>query len=314
MLMSALRRFLGVIPVLVGVAVLVFVLVSTMPGDPVLNMMGERVSEEAVAVHRERLGLNDPWLAQLGKYLGRLVRGDLGQSIRWYEPVSTLLAERLPYTMALAGGAMILAVVMGIGIGVLAGSRPGSIWDMGAMLFGLLGISTPVFWFGMLLLFFFGLQLGWLPGGGVGNGGAGALMVHMVLPVMTLGIRSGALLSRYVRAQWIEARQAAFVLSAKARGYGGPRLYWGHVARPNLGPVLQVVGLDFASYLTGSVVTENIFAWPGLGSLMFDAIKDRDIPVLSGAIVLSALVYALVLYAVDIFQAWADPRARVGVG
>ena len=313
MALTALKRLLAVIPVMVGVCLLVFALLSVMPGDPVLNLMGERVSEEAAAAKRAQLGLDQPWPVQWGRYVVRLVQGDMGHSVRRFEPVSTLLLTRLPYTLALASLAMVWAVLLGVSLGIAAGSRPGTATDSAVMLFGLLGISTPVFWLGILLLFVFSLRLGVLPAGGAGQAQGLALVTYLLLPSLTLGLRSGALLSRFVRAQWMESRHAQFLISARAKGLSGLRLWFNHQARPHLGPVCQVVGLDFASYLTGSVVTETIFTWPGLGSLMFDAIRDRDLPVLSGAILLCALIFAVVLLLVDLVQAWADPRAREGV-
>lgn len=295
---------------MLALSVLIFILVHQMPGDPVLNLVGERASEEVLAQKRKELGLDQPFSTQLGKHLGRLAHGDLGFSIRKRESVTTLLFSRLPYTLALAGGAMLVSIVLGLAVGILAATYQGRWPDIVAMFFGLLGISTPVFWFGMFLIFFFSLKAGWLPVGGVGDGGLWTFILHLILPVLTLGLRSGALLSRYVRNQWCQALDTQFAMSARAKGTSGFRLYWRHLARPHAGPVLQVIGLDFASYLTGSVVTETLFSWPGLGSLMLEAIFDRDIPVLSGAILLCALVYALVLYAVDMLQVSMDARLR----
>lgn len=293
-----------------ALSILIFLLVYQMPGDPVLNLMGERVSEEAAAVKRRELGLDQPFHVQLFHHLSRLATGGLGVSIRRHEPVSTLLLSRLPYTLALAGGAMTVSILLGVLIGVAAGARPGEWPDLAAMFFGLLGISTPVFWFGMMLIFFFSMKTGWLPVGGTGQGGLLAFLLHLILPVLTLGLRSGALLSRYVRNQWMEALAAPFVVNARAKGFTGPAFLWRHLAKPHAGPVLQVIGLDFASYLTGSVVTETLFSWPGLGSLMLDAIFDRDMPVLSGAILLCAAVYAMVLYLVDLLQVAMDARLK----
>lgn len=289
----------------------VFLLMKAIPGDPVLNLMGERVSQEALATRRAELGLDKALPVQFVKYAGRLAHGDLGQSMRMSgESVGALLMARLPYTLALAGGAMLVSILIGVGLGVLAGSRPGSWVDTFAMFFGLLGISTPVFWLAMFLVFVFSLKTNLVPVGGAGDGSLGEFLPHLLLPVLTLGLRSGALLSRYVRMQWIEARASLFALTAKARGVAGFGLIWRHMARPNLGPVLQVVGLDFASYLTGSVVTETVFTWPGLGSLMMRAISDRDLPVLTGVILLSALIYGVVLLVVDMLHMTADPRLR----
>jgi peptide/nickel transport system permease protein len=298
------RRILLTIPVLLGVATLVFALIHLVPGDPAEAMLGEAAAPSDIAELRTRLGLDRPLLAQYGEYLGGLLRGDLGISFRWNTPVGREIGSRLANTVQLALAAMTVAVLIAIPLGVLAALHRGRGIDQAAMTASLLGISMPNFWLGPLLALVFAVELGWLPVSGIGT------LAHLVLPAVTLGAALAALLARMTRASLIDELRELYVIAARARGLSRARTVVAQALRNSLIPVVTILGLQFGAVLTGTIITETIFAWPGVGRLLIQAISFRDYPLVQGCILFIAVTYVGVNLAVDLVYAWLDPRIR----
>jgi ABC-type dipeptide/oligopeptide/nickel transport system permease component len=298
------RRLLLTIPVLLGVATLVFSLIHLVPGDPVQAMLGESASPADIADLRSRLGLDRPLYVQYGSFLRGAVTGDLGASLRTGQPVTSAIAERLPATFELAAAAMIAAVVIALPLGVVAAARAGTTVDHAATTLALIGISMPTFWLGPLLAIVFAVTLGWLPVAGRGT------LAHLVLPALTLGAPLAAVLARMTRASLLEEIGELYVLAARARGISRTRAVLGHAFRNSLIPIVTVLGLQVGAVLTGAVITETIFAWPGVGRLLIQSISFRDYPLVQGCILLIATTYVAVNLLTDLVYGWLDPRIR----
>ena len=298
------RRLLLTLPVLFGVATLVFSLIHLVPGDPVQAMMGESASPVDVAAMRARLGLDRPLLVQYASFMGGALRGDLGRSLRTSEPVTTAIAARMPATLELAVAAMIIAVLIAIPLGIIAAVRAGTRVDHAATTLALIGISMPNFWLGPLLAIVFAVELGWLPVSGRGT------LAHLVLPAVTLGASLAAIVARMTRASMLEELRELYVLSARARGISRARAVLKHAFRNSLIPIVTVLGLQFGSVLTGAIITETIFAWPGVGRLLVQSITARDYPAVQGCILLIAITYVSVNLLVDVLYGVLDPRIR----
>lgn len=300
------RRLLLMIPVILGVVTITFFLSRSVPGDPVDAMAGQRATESQKENIRERYGFDQPVMLQYGTYLLNLCRGDLGISYDSHRPVSTIIAERFPYTFRLAFSAMIVAVILGISAGLLSALMPNTWVDRIAMILSLLGISTPVFWLGLLLIYFFSVQLQWLPPSGYGNGG----VQYLILPAIALGTQSVAFLARMTRAGMLEVLNAEYLLTAKAKGLHPVIVIGKHAFANVIIPIITIIGLDFASYLSGSVLTEKVFSWPGLGRHLVTAIDQRDYPVINGTVLFFALIFIVINLIVDLLYAYLDPRVR----
>jgi peptide/nickel transport system permease protein len=288
--------------VVFGVCTLVFLLIHLVPGDPVEAMLGERAQAADRAALRAALGLDLPLWEQYLRYLAGLLRLDLGRSFLDQRPVTTILTERLPATLVLGAAALGIAVVVALPLGVLAARYRGGALDAGAMTLSLLGISIPNFWLGPLLILVFSLWLGWTPVSGAEAPGA------IVLPAITLGTGLAAILARMVRASVLEVLGEDYVRTARAKGLGEPAVLWRHALRNAWLPVLTVIGMQLGGLLAGAVITETVFAWPGIGSLLVDAIKARDFPVVQGCVLLISVFYVLVNALTDVAYAWIDPR------
>jgi len=299
-----LRRLLLTIPVLVGVATLVFSLIHLVPGDPAQAMLGESASGAEISDLRARLGLNEPLLTQYGRYLRGLAHGDLGRSFRYNTPVEREIAQRLSNTAILAAAAMAVALVVALPLGILGALFRGRAIDQAAMTVSLAGISMPNFWLGPLLAIVFAVKLGWLPVSGTGS------WLNLVLPAATLGAALAAILARMTRASLIDELRELYVLAAKARGLSEFRAVMAHALRNSLIPVVTIVGLQFGSVLTGTIITETIFAWPGVGRLLIQAISFRDYPLVQGCILFIAVTYVVMNLLVDLLYGWLDPRIR----
>lgn len=298
------RRLLLTIPVLFGVATLVFSLIHLVPGDPVQAMLGESASPQDIAELRGRLGLDRPLLVQYGAFLKGVTRGDLGASLRTNQTVTGAIAERLPATLELAFAAMGVAILISIPLGILAAVRAGTHVDHAATTLALLGISMPNFWLGPLLAILFSVTLGWLPVSGRGTA------AHLVLPAVTLGAPLAAVLARMTRASVIEELRELYVLAARARGVSRTRAVLRHAFRNSLIPIVTVLGLQFGAVLTGAVITETIFAWPGVGRLLIQSISFRDYPLVQGCILLIAITYVAMNLITDLAYGFLDPRIR----
>ena len=298
------RRLLLTIPVLLGVATLVFALIHLVPGDPAQAMLGEGASQEEVLRLRTSLGLDRPLLTQYTAFLGGLVRGDLGTSFRYNAPVTTEITSRLGNTAKLALAAMAVAIVFAIPHGIIAAVFRGRAPDHAAMTLALAGISMPNFWLGPLLAILFAVYLGWLPVSGTGS------LAHLVLPAVTLGAALSAILARMTRASLLEELRELYVLAARARGLSGARAVLRHAFRNSLIPVVTIIGLQFGAVLTGTIITETIFAWPGLGRLLIQAINFRDYPLVQGCILFISVTYVLMNLLTDLTYGFLDPRIR----
>jgi peptide/nickel transport system permease protein len=299
-----LRRFLLAVPVLLGVATLVFSLIHLIPGDPAVAMLGEGADPEQVERLRRELGLDRPLLEQYGRYVAGLLRGDLGTSLRTMQPVTEVIGERVPATIELALVAMAVAISIAIPLGVVAAVWRGTAIDQAAMTLALAGISMPNFWLGPLLALVLGVELGWLPVSGRGTA------AHLVLPAATLGFALAAILARMTRASVLEELRELYVTAARARGASRFRAVVRHAFRNSLIPVVTLIGLQFGVVLTGAVITETIFAWPGIGRLLIQSIGFRDYPMVQGCILLIAVTYVGVNLITDVVYGWLDPRIR----
>ena len=298
------RRLLLAIPTLAGVLVVVFLLLYIAPGDPVMEMVGERADAETIARLRAELRLDDPVPVQFAHYAGGVLTGDLGTSYITGRPIARDILERFPKTLQLATAAMLLAASLGITIGVLSARRPGSGFDRLAMATAYLGISFPVYWVGLILILIFAVTLRWLPPSGFGR------LEFLVLPALALGTRSIAFLARMTRSAMLEVLNSDFVRTARAKGLRERVVLARHALRNALIPIITVLGLDFGNYLTGSILTETIFSWPGLGRYVVNAIARRDLPAIQGSILFLSLVFVLVNLMTDLLYAKADPRVR----
>jgi peptide/nickel transport system permease protein len=299
------RRLLLTIPVLLGVATLVFSLIHFIPGDPAQAMLGEGAAPEDVAQLRARLGLDRPLLVQYGSFLQGLAHGDLGVSLRNDPPVLQQIVERMPATAELAFASMAVAVLIALPLGIIAAVWRGTAIDYGAMTLSLVGISIPNFWLGPLLAIVFAVELGWLPVGGRGT------LAHLVLPAVTLGAALAAILARMTRASLLEELREPYVLAARAKGVSRTRAILHHAFRNSLIPIVTILGLQFGVVLTGAVITETIFAWPGIGRLLIQSISFRDYPTVQGCVLLIAVTYVGVNLLTDLTYGFLDPRIRV---
>ncbi len=288
-----------------GVVLLVFFLIHLVPGDPVDVMLGESARPADRTALRVSLGLDQPLPQQLGGYFSGLLRLDLGLSLYKRRPVSQLLAERIPATLELASAALLTALLLALPLGILAALKRGQGWDWGAMGFSMLGAAIPNFWLGPLLILLFSLWLGWTPVSGRDG------ISSLILPALTLGTSLAAILARMVRSSLLEVLGEDFVRTARAKGLSEWRVVWHHALRNAWLPVLTLIGLQLGALLGGAVVTEVVFDWPGIGSLLIDAIQQRDYPVVQGCVLLISLTYVSVNTLTDLVYAWVDPRIRL---
>jgi ABC-type dipeptide/oligopeptide/nickel transport system permease component len=298
-------RLVLTIPVLLGVATLVFSLIHLVPGDPATAMLGEGAAPQDVAELRKTLGLDQPLMTQYMSFLRGTVSGNLGQSFRTGQPVTTMIAERVPATVELALAAMLVAVLVAVPLGVAAAVWKGTAVDYGAMTFALAGISVPNFWSGPLLAIVFSVGLNWLPVSGRGG------IDHLILPAASLGLALSALLARMTRASLLDELNELYVRAARARGASRSGSIIGHALRNSLIPLVTIIALQFGAVLTGSVITETIFAWPGIGRLLIQSIGFRDYPMVQGCILLIAVTYVAVNLVTDLMYGYLDPRIRL---
>ena len=294
------------IPTLIGVMIVVFLLLYVAPGDPVQDMVGERADAETIARLRKELHLDEPLPKQFVLYAGGVIKGDLGNSYITQRPIIRDIRERFPKTLLLAGSAMLLASILGISIGVLAARNPGGWFDRLSLGLAYLGISFPVYWVGLILILVFAVNLRWLPPSGYGG------LKYLILPALALGSRSIAFLARVTRSSMLEVLGGDFVRTARAKGLRERVVVARHALRNALIPIITVLGLDFGYYLTGSILTETIFSWPGIGRYVVNAIARRDLPAINGTVLFLSIVFVLVNLITDLAYAKADPRVAYG--
>ena len=298
------RRFLLTIPVVWIVVTLVFALVHLVPGDPVAQMLGEGAAVTEVERLRQELGLDRPILEQYVSYMSGIFRGDLGVSFRNQETVLRSVAQRYPATIQLAVAAIVLSFLIAVPLGVLAAVRRGSIADRSIGAFTLVGLSLPNFVLGPLMILLFSIGLGWLPVSGRES------LAHLILPALTMGGVMAAITTRMVRSSMLEEIHQDYVRTARAKGLSEGRVLFRHALQNGLIPVLTVMGLQFGNLLTGAIIIETIFSWPGLGQLLFQAISARDYPLVQGCILAIALTYIVVNRLTDVIYSLVDPRIR----
>jgi len=295
-------RLALMVPTLLGVLIVTFLLLYVAPGDPVQAMIGERADQATIDRLRAELRLDDPLPVQFGRYVSSVAQGDLGTSYITGRPIADDLMERFPATLKLAASAMLFAALFGVAIGVYSAWRPGSWGDRISALIAYAGVSFPVYWVGLLLILVFAVMLRWFPASGYGG------FAFLVLPAITLGMRSVAFLSRMTRAAMQDVLRSDFVRTARAKGLGEMPVVLSHGLRNALIPIVTVLGLDFGSYLTGSILTETIFSWPGVGRYVLTAIEKRDLPAVQGSILFLSFVFVLVNLVTDLIYAKVDPR------
>jgi peptide/nickel transport system permease protein len=301
------RRLLQAIPVFIGVTLITFILFFIAPGDPARLIAGQRADAETIARVRAMWGLDKPLPVQYLLFLGRIVRLDFGRSFKTNIPVIVSIGERLQATAVLAFFAFIIAVFLGVTAGIISAVRQYSLFDYTAMVVALLGVSAPVYWVGIILLLIFGFNLGWLPlGGYISEYGIKAV----ILPAITLGTRPAAYFARLSRSSMLEVIRQEYITTARAKGLPESKVIFKHALRNALIPVVTYAGMVVGDLLTGAVLTETIFAWPGIGRLVVQAILDRDLPVLQGGVIVIALIYILANLIVDLSYALIDPRIR----
>jgi ABC-type dipeptide/oligopeptide/nickel transport system permease component len=300
-----LKRVATMLPVLIIVSIIVFLMVHIMPGDPARIIAGETASEEDVERVRVAQGFDKPLYEQYLIYMGNILRGDMGTSVRTGRAVSQDIAVAFPATLVLASSAIVLAVIFGIGIGVLSATRRYSVFDNVSMLVALFGLSVPPFYLGLMLMLLFCVTLPWLPiSPDMG-------ILSLILPAITLSARSLATVARMTRSSMLEVMSQDYILNARAQGYSQRKVIFGHALRNAMNTIVTVAGLQFGQLLGGSVITEKVFGWPGLGNLVVTAIRARDFPVVQSSILLIALMFVLVNLAVDILYAYINPRIQL---
>jgi peptide/nickel transport system permease protein len=305
MLVYVIRRMLIALVVLWGVATIVFLLLQVIPGDPAETMLaGSGASEARIAQTRQDLGLDDPLLVQYGRYLLNALRGDLGRSLYSNRPVILTISEQLPATLQLAAAALLVAVILGLSLGILAAIRAGTWIDQTVMGVAVLGVSVPVFWSGLLLIWIFSVSLNWLPATGADG------WQHLVMPAAVLGLVGAGPIARLVRASLLNALRADYIAMAQAKGLPGRAVVGRHALRNAIIPVIALIGLQAGFLLGGTVVTEAVFARPGLGRLVVDAILSKDLPMVQGVVLLIAAMYVVVNLLVDVATLALDPRLR----
>jgi len=298
------NRALQAVPVVMGVLTISFILMVVLPGDPVLSMIGERYDENTVELMRKKLNVDKPLIERMGIFVGDVLRGDLGHSFITGRSVTKEILDKFPNTLILAVAAMTVAVLIGVSLGMVASLVPGSWIDKTIMVLALTGVSAPVFWTGLIFVLVFGVYLGWLPPTGYGG------VEYLILPAFTLGLRSAAQITRLTRSAMVDTLGQDYIRTARSKELPWWKILLKHALPNSLIPVLTVIGTDFGSYLSGAVLTESIFGWPGLGRLTLEAILKRDLPIIQGTVLFMALMFICVNLVVDILYGIIDPRIR----
>ena len=300
-----LRRLLLLIPVLWGVATLVFLLLHFIPGDPIDLMLGDSALGTDRETLRDQLGLNDPLIIQYIRYFGDLLQGDWGTSLFSKKPVFEEIMERVPATMELMFGAMVVTILVAMPLGLIAAVKKGTWIDQGSMIFSLLGVSIPNFWLGPMLILLFSIHFDLLP---VNERGG---LEHLILPALTLGTSLASILARITRSSVVETLQAEYIRTARSKGISELQILFRHALRNALIPIVTVIGLQIGVLLSGAIITEAIFDWPGLGNLLISAINSRNYPLVQGCVLFIAGSYVMVNLVIDLLYAYLDPRIRL---
>jgi len=324
------KRLLQIIPVVLGVTLIAFTLIHIAPGDPVQTMLGQHATQQEIDEIRAKFGLDQPLYVQYFIWLGDLLKGDMGRSIISHEQVTVEIASRFPNTIELAIAAMIFAILIGIIAGIISATKQYSVADYSVMGIALFGISMPVFWLGIMLMMIFGVFLGWLPIGGridllipfqritgfmvidsIITANVPALISvlrHLILPAIALGTIPMAIIARTTRSSMLEVLRQDFIRTERSKGLSERKVIYKHAIRNAMVPVVTVIGLNFGLLLSGAILTETVFSWPGVGRLVVDAVFDRDYPLVIGCILVFALVFVIVNLITDLLYTYIDPR------
>ncbi|HIQ93214.1 MAG TPA: ABC transporter permease [Candidatus Copromonas avistercoris] len=305
MIKFIIKRLVALIPVLIGVSLLVFFILDLAPGDPAKTILGEQARPEDIAALREEMGLDDPFFVRYGRYMWDLVHGDLGTSYKTRDPVGEEVWARLPNTFKLAATSTIIAIILALPLGVIAAIKQNTLFDGVSMFISLLGISIPIFWFGLLLILLFSVTLGWFPVSGADQG-----LKSLVLPSLALGFQHMAAIARTTRSSMLEQIRQDYIRTVRAKGLPEGEVITKHALRNALIPTTTVIGLQMGGMLGGSVLTESVFAWPGIGRYMVQSIQGRDIPSVMGCIIIFAISFALINLLVDLIYGFIDPRIK----
>lgn len=298
------RRAFRAMLVIVGVSFISFA-VLFLSGDPTDTMVGEDWTREEVQKLRKDMGLDRPWIIQYTTYVSRAIQGDFGESLRYRQPAFELIAERVPATMELALVALLISVILALPLGIISASRRGSACDYGGMLLALLGQAMPVFWLGLMLILIFGVHLQWLPVSGRGG------FERLILPAITLATYSLARNTRVIRSSMLEVLGLDYVRTARAKGLAEQSVIYVHALRNSLIPVVTIIGLEFGHLLGGAVIVETIFAWPGIGRLMIQAVYAKDFPLVQASVTIAAVIFVSINFLVDFIYSYLDPRVRL---
>lgn len=304
-----LKRMLYAIPVLIGATFLVFTIMHFAPGDPARIILGSNAPEEVLEALRQQLGVNDPFFIRYGNFMKNLLMGDLGTSYRNGQPVASLILGRLVNTLYLATAGILFAIVIGIPIGVLSAIKQYSLLDNATMFATLFLMAVPTFWLALIFVIVFSVHLGWFPASGMGRGFV-AFWMSMILPTLTLGFGFAALIARTTRSSVLEVARQDYIDMARAKGLSESVVIWKHMMRNALIPIVTVIGLNFGALLGGSVLTESIFSWPGVGRFVVESISFKDTPAVLGCVVTLAILFTLVNLGVDLLYAFLDPRIK----
>ncbi|MEW5866998.1 MAG: ABC transporter permease [Bacillota bacterium] len=300
------RRLIAAIPVLMGVILVVFILSTLVPGDPARILSGQRGDPETIERIRHEMGLDLPWYIQMVRFYKDALTFNLGRSYRNNMKVTQAVISRIPASAELAGAAMLIAIPLGMILGIISAVKQYSLWDYASMILALLGVSTPVFFAGLLMIVIFCVLLGWLPGTGYGDGS----LTYLILPAITLGIRPAALIARITRSSMLEVIRQDYIRTARSKGVHERSVVFRHALRNAMIPVVTVIGVDVPSLLSGAILTETIFCWPGIGRLAYEAVINRDFPIQRGVVLFMALIFLAATLIVDLSYGFFDPRIR----
>jgi peptide/nickel transport system permease protein len=306
MIWYVLRRLARAVSTLLGTTLIIFVLVRVVPADPAVSIAGPKADPETLATIRKDLGLDDPLVVQYVRYVGRLARGDMGRSYMNGRRVADVIAQRLPATALLGGTSLVIGFFLGLLVGIVTAARHGSAVDVAVLVVTLIGLSIPTFWLGNLLIYEFSYRLRLLPLGGYGT------LQHLILPATTLAVGEFLFWARFVHTNVGGTLTSDYIRTARAKGVGPARLYFMHALRNALIPIVTILGLEIASLMSGVVLTETVFAWPGLGRLAVQAVFDLDIPLVAGTVLFSAVLVLLANIIVDLLYGVIDPRIQRG--
>ena len=310
MLKTILNRFLQIIPTLLVVVSITFIITRAIPGNPAATLLGPQASNEDIAKLEEELGLDESLGKQYINYIGQLLKGDFGKSYSFNQPVSKMLINRLPNTLLLSLTSLVLAILIGIPIGIISAVKQYTPFDYISMIIALVGVSMPIFWLGLMLVLIFSVNLGWLPSISMGSieNGIGDILLHMILPVVCLTTIPTATFARITRSSMLEVINLEFIKSLRAGGLKEKVVIYKHALKNALPPIVTVIGMQLANSFTGAILTETIFAWPGMGTLIVGAIENRDYMLIQGAVILTALAFVFINLAVDMIYMIINPK------